>query len=53
MARVGPQRHRKRKKLLTVLITAQIHFLFLEPAVAIIQSYVSAVLRTLYSREVN
>jgi len=39
--------------LLTVLITAQILLLILEAAVAIIQSYVFAILRTLYSREVN
>ena len=39
--------------LLTVLITAQIILLILEAAVAIIQSYVFALLRTLYSREVN
>lgn len=35
------------------LILAQIALLMLESAVAIIQSYVFAVLRTLYSREVN
>lgn len=39
--------------LLAVLITAQILLLILESAVAIIQSYVFAILRTLYSREVN
>jgi F-type H+-transporting ATPase subunit a len=39
--------------LLTVLIIIQIALLTLESAVAIIQSYVFAVLRTLYSREVN
>jgi F-type H+-transporting ATPase subunit a len=39
--------------LLRVLIIAQIALLILESAVAIIQSYVFAVLRTLYSREVN
>jgi len=42
-----------RHTLLTVLITAQILLLILEAAVAIIQSYVFAILRTLYSREVN
>jgi F-type H+-transporting ATPase subunit a len=40
-----------RHPLLTVLITAQILLLILEAAVAIIQSYVFATLRTLYSRE--
>lgn len=39
--------------LLNVLIITQIALLVLESAVAIIQSYVFAVLRTLYSREVN
>nr|YP_009711354.1 ATP synthase F0 subunit 6 [Reticulitermes tibialis]QGA46870.1 ATP synthase F0 subunit 6 [Reticulitermes tibialis] len=39
--------------LLTVLITAQILLLILESAVAIIQSYVFAILSTLYSSEVN
>jgi F-type H+-transporting ATPase subunit a len=39
--------------LLPVLITAEILLLILEAAVAIIQSYVLAILRTLYSREVN
>lgn len=39
--------------LLIILITTQILLLILESAVAIIQSYVFAVLRTLYSREVN
>ena len=42
-----------RHTLLTVLIIAQILLLILEAAVAIIQSYVFAILRTLYSREVN
>jgi F-type H+-transporting ATPase subunit a len=42
-----------RHTLLTILITAQILLLILEAAVAIIQSYVFAILRTLYSREVN
>ena len=40
-----------RHTLLTVLITAQILLLILEAAVAIIQSYVFAILRALYSRE--
>lgn len=39
--------------LLTFLIVGQIALLVLESAVAIIQSYVFAVLRTLYSSEVN
>ena len=38
--------------ILTLLIIAQILLLILESAVAIIQSYVFAVLRTLYAREV-
>jgi F-type H+-transporting ATPase subunit a len=39
--------------LLSLLIFGQIALLVLESAVAIIQSYVFAVLSTLYSREVN
>ena len=39
--------------LLSILIITQIALLVLESAVAIIQSYVFAVLSTLYSREVN
>nr|AIY61663.1 ATP synthase F0 subunit 6 [Glyptotermes sp. A TB-2014] len=39
--------------LLSILISAQILLLILESAVAIIQSYVFAVLSTLYSSEVN
>jgi F-type H+-transporting ATPase subunit a len=39
--------------LLTALIIAQILLLILEAAVAVIQSYVFAIPRTLYSREVN
>ena len=39
--------------LFRVLIIIQIALLVLESAVAIIQSYVIAVLSTLYSREVN
>lgn len=39
--------------LVTILLIVQIALLVLEAAVAIIQSYVFAVLRTLYSREVN
>lgn len=39
--------------ILVFLIGAQILLLVLESAVAVIQSYVFAVLRTLYSREVN
>jgi len=42
-----------RHALLTVLIIAKILLLILEAAVAVIQSYVFAILRTLYSREVN
>lgn len=39
--------------ILSIILTTQIALLVLESAVAIIQSYVFAVLRTLYSREVN
>jgi F-type H+-transporting ATPase subunit a len=39
--------------LLTIILTRQIALLILESAVAIIQSYVFAVLSTLYSREIN
>lgn len=39
--------------IINLLIITQILLLILESAVAIIQSYVFAVLRTLYSREVN
>lgn len=39
--------------IITILIIAQILLLILESAVAIIQSYVIAILSTLYSREVN
>ena len=39
--------------LLTILIFSQILLLTLESAVAIIQSYVFAILRTLFAREVN
>jgi F-type H+-transporting ATPase subunit a len=39
--------------LVSLLIIGQIALLILESAVAVIQSYVFAVLRTLYSREVN
>ena len=39
--------------LLTVLTTAQILLLILEAAVEVLQTYVFAILRTLYSREVN
>jgi len=42
-----------RHTLSTILITAQILHLILEAAVAVIQSYVFAILRTVYSREVN
>ena len=39
--------------ILSILIFSQILLLILESAVAIIQSYVFAVLRTLYTREIN
>lgn len=39
--------------VLIILLTRQILLLILESAVAIIQSYVFAVLRTLYTREIN
>jgi F-type H+-transporting ATPase subunit a len=39
--------------ILSILLVRQIALLLLESAVAIIQSYVFAVLSTLYSREVN
>lgn len=39
--------------LIPILIIIQILLLILESAVAVIQSYVIAILRTLYSREVN
>ena len=39
--------------IVRILLVVQIILLTLESAVAIIQSYVIAVLRTLYSREVN
>jgi len=39
--------------LLIILILSQILLLLLESAVAIIQSYVFAVLRTLFAREIN
>ncbi len=39
--------------LISLLIITQIILLILEAAVSIIQSYVFAVLSTLYSREVN
>lgn len=39
--------------LLIILIIVQILLLILESAVAVIQSYVISILRTLYSREVN
>nr|HAN1521987.1 F0F1 ATP synthase subunit A [Escherichia coli] len=42
-----------RTYLLRILIITQILLLTLESAVSIIQSYVFAVLSTLYSREVN
>nr|WHM51762.1 ATP synthase F0 subunit 6 [Rugitermes flavicinctus] len=46
----GPSIH---QSLLWLLITTQILLLMLESAVAVIQSYVFAVLSTLYSSEVN
>ena len=39
--------------LISILLFSQILLLILEAAVAVIQSYVFAVLRTLYAREVN
>ena len=39
--------------LVSILLFTQILLLILEAAVAVIQSYVFAVLRTLYAREVN
>ena len=39
--------------ILSILIFSQILLLILESAVAVIQSYVFAVLRTLYTREIN
>ena len=50
---LGNNRPSIRHTLLTVLITAQILLLILEAAVAVIQSYVFATLRTLYSGEIN
>jgi len=50
LGNTGP---RLRLILINILIITQILLLVLESAVAIIQSYVFAVLRTLYSREVN
>ena len=41
------------KALIPVLVVSQILLLVLESAVAVIQSYVFAALRTLYAREVN
>ena len=42
-----------RSTLLSILIFSQILLLLLESAVAVIQSYVFAVLRTLFAREIN
>ena len=39
--------------IISILLVSQILLLILEAAVAVIQSYVFAVLRTLYAREVN
>lgn len=39
--------------LLVILLFAQVLLLLLETAVAVIQSYVFAVLRTLFAREIN
>ena len=50
LARTGPS---MRLTIIRVLLITQILLLTLEIAVAIIQSYVFAVLRTLYAREVN
>ena len=50
LARTGPSIH---ITIISLLLITQILLLTLEIAVAIIQSYVFAVLRTLYAREVN
>jgi len=50
---LGNNRPSIRHTLSTILITAQIFLLILEAAIAAIQSYVFAILRTVYSREVN
>nr|YP_010999477.1 ATP synthase F0 subunit 6 [Hetaerina titia]WPM98319.1 ATP synthase F0 subunit 6 [Hetaerina titia] len=50
MGNTGPQ---LTYSIMTILITAQVALLVLESAVAMIQSYVFAVLSTLYSSEVN
>lgn len=50
LGNTGPQ---LRLIIINLLIIVQLLLLVLESAVAIIQSYVFAVLRTLYSREVN
>jgi F-type H+-transporting ATPase subunit a len=53
MTLLGNTGPRIRSLLLRILIITQILLLTLESAVSIIQSYVFAVLSTLYSREVN
>lgn len=50
LGRTGPSLS---MSLVTLLLISQILLLTLEAAVAVIQSYVFAVLRTLYAREVN
>lgn len=50
---LGNQGPSMRSSILWVLIVTQILLLTLERAVAVIQSYVFAVLATLYSSEVN
>lgn len=50
---IGNTGPRLEKSLATILIIAQILLLILEAAVAVIQSYVFAALRTLYASEVN
>jgi len=50
LGRTGPSLS---ASLLAFLVISQILLLILEAAVAVIQSYVFAVLRTLYAREVN
>lgn len=50
---LGNQGPRIRSRFLAILILIQILLLVLESAVAVIQSYVFAVLATLYSREVQ
>jgi len=50
---LGNQTSSSKHIILIIILTLQITLLMLESAVAIIQSYVFAVLSTLYSREVT